>query len=75
MPSVGWRVRYAAPERAPTEVLRASAQAGLCVVSTPVSSEGRLELLWYVREQSISIDYHRYGNLGMRVNETRNEPL
>jgi RHH-type transcriptional regulator, proline utilization regulon repressor / proline dehydrogenase / delta 1-pyrroline-5-carboxylate dehydrogenase len=69
------RVRYAAPERAPTEVLRASAEAGLCVVSTPVSSEGRLELLWYVREQSISIDYHRYGNLGLRVNEARTEPL
>ena len=38
-------------------------------------AEGRLELLWYLREQSISIDYHRYGNLGMRVNEARTEPL
>ena len=69
------RVRYAAPERAPTEILRASAEVGLCVVTTPVSREGRFELLWYVREQSISIDYHRYGNLGLRVNEARTEPL
>jgi len=45
------------------------------VVSVPVSAEGRLELLWYVREQSISTDYHRYGNLGMRADEVRAEVL
>jgi RHH-type proline utilization regulon transcriptional repressor/proline dehydrogenase/delta 1-pyrroline-5-carboxylate dehydrogenase len=65
------RVRYAAPERAALDVLKASASAGLCVIGTPVSAEGRLELLWYVWEQSISIDYHRYGNLGARANEPR----
>jgi RHH-type proline utilization regulon transcriptional repressor/proline dehydrogenase/delta 1-pyrroline-5-carboxylate dehydrogenase len=31
--------------------------------------------LWYVREQSISTDYHRYGNLGMRADEVRAEVL
>jgi len=36
-----------------------------------VVAEGRLELLWYVREQSISRDYHRYGNLGRRATEAR----
>jgi RHH-type transcriptional regulator, proline utilization regulon repressor / proline dehydrogenase / delta 1-pyrroline-5-carboxylate dehydrogenase len=36
-----------------------------------VSAEGRLEMLWYLREQSISIDYHRYGNLGVRAGENR----
>jgi RHH-type transcriptional regulator, proline utilization regulon repressor / proline dehydrogenase / delta 1-pyrroline-5-carboxylate dehydrogenase len=61
------RVRYAAPERASLEVLQAGNAANGCVVSVPVSAEGRLELLWYVREQSISTDYHRYGNLGMRA--------
>lgn len=65
------RVRYAAPDRAALEVLKASAAASLCVVSVPVSMEGRLELLWYVWEQSISIDYHRYGNLGSRASEPR----
>ncbi|MBC8326461.1 MAG: hypothetical protein H8E27_12630 [Verrucomicrobia subdivision 3 bacterium] len=39
--------------------------------STPVLAEGRLELLWYVEEQSLSHDYHRYGNLGARGNEKR----
>jgi RHH-type proline utilization regulon transcriptional repressor/proline dehydrogenase/delta 1-pyrroline-5-carboxylate dehydrogenase len=67
------RVRYAAPGRASLEVLAAGNAANGCVVSLPVSAEGRLELLWYVREQSISTDYHRYGNLGMRADEPRVE--
>jgi RHH-type proline utilization regulon transcriptional repressor/proline dehydrogenase/delta 1-pyrroline-5-carboxylate dehydrogenase len=67
------RVRYSAPERASLEVLQAGNAANGCVVSVPVSAEGRLELLWYVREQSISTDYHRYGNLGVRADEARAE--
>jgi hypothetical protein len=31
-------------------------------------------LLWYFREQSIAHVYHRYGNLGIRAEETRAEP-
>jgi RHH-type proline utilization regulon transcriptional repressor/proline dehydrogenase/delta 1-pyrroline-5-carboxylate dehydrogenase len=69
------RVRYAAPERASLEVLQAGNAANGCVVSVPVSAEGRLELLWYVREQSISTDYHRYGNLGIRGDEARADVL
>ncbi len=69
------RVRYAAPDRVPLEVLRAGNEAGGCVLSPPVSAEGRLELLWYLHEQSISTDYHRYGNLGLRAAEARAEVL
>jgi RHH-type proline utilization regulon transcriptional repressor/proline dehydrogenase/delta 1-pyrroline-5-carboxylate dehydrogenase len=65
------RVRFAAPDRAPLAVLQAGNEAGGCVVSTPVSGEGRLEMLWYQHEQSISTDYHRYGNLGVRADEKR----
>jgi RHH-type proline utilization regulon transcriptional repressor/proline dehydrogenase/delta 1-pyrroline-5-carboxylate dehydrogenase len=65
------RVRYAAPARVPEEVLHAGNEANGCIISVPVSAEGRLELLWYVREQSISTDYHRYGNLGVRADEPR----
>ena len=36
-------------------------------------AEGRVELLWYVQEQSVSFDYHRYGNLGVRAGEPRAE--
>ena len=56
-------------------VLLAGGEAGGCVIGTPVSGEGRLELLWYVCEQSISTDYHRYGNLGNRAQEQRAEVL
>jgi RHH-type proline utilization regulon transcriptional repressor/proline dehydrogenase/delta 1-pyrroline-5-carboxylate dehydrogenase len=69
------RVRYSAPDRASLEVLQAGNAANGCVVAVPVSAEGRLELLWYVREQSISTDYHRYGNLGLRADEPRSEVL
>ncbi len=68
------RLRYAHPARVPGEVLLAAARANVGVVSVPVVAEGRLEMLWAVREQSISIDYHRYGNLGPRVTEPRAEP-
>lgn len=36
-----------------------------------VLANGRLELLRYLREMSLSIDYHRYGNLGEREGEKR----
>jgi len=64
------RVRYAG-ERAPTSVLSAVGASGVFVARAPVLVEGRIELLWYVKEQSISHDYHRYGNLGARGDEER----
>ena len=69
------RVRYARPERVPSVVFDAVKDTGLYIARAPVLGEGRIELLWYVREQSISVDYHRYGNLGPRANETRAEAL
>jgi RHH-type proline utilization regulon transcriptional repressor/proline dehydrogenase/delta 1-pyrroline-5-carboxylate dehydrogenase len=36
------------------------------LISAPVLSTGRFELLHYLREVSLSVDYHRYGNLGLR---------
>lgn len=41
----------------------------------PVLASGRLELLHYIREMAISIDYHRYGNLGLREGESRSAIL
>lgn len=67
------RIRYAAPDRAPEIVLAAAHEAGLYIARSPVLAHGRIELLWYVREQSISHDYHRYGNLGPRAEEERAE--
>ena len=41
------------------------------LLKEPVLANGRVELLNYLREMSISIDYHRYGNLGDRENQKR----
>jgi RHH-type proline utilization regulon transcriptional repressor/proline dehydrogenase/delta 1-pyrroline-5-carboxylate dehydrogenase len=65
------RIRYAGPERVPLKICAAANEAGIFVARAPVLAEGRVELLGYVREQSISRDYHRYGNLGERAAEER----
>jgi RHH-type proline utilization regulon transcriptional repressor/proline dehydrogenase/delta 1-pyrroline-5-carboxylate dehydrogenase len=65
------RLRYAARDRVPEAIRRAAHEACIYIADTPVLSEGRLELLWYAEEQSLSHDYHRYGNLGARVDELR----
>jgi RHH-type proline utilization regulon transcriptional repressor/proline dehydrogenase/delta 1-pyrroline-5-carboxylate dehydrogenase len=65
------RLRYAAPSRVSNVVRKAAAESLQFVADSPVSDHGRVELLWYVREQSISRIYHRYGNLGQRSSEKR----
>ena len=59
----------------PEAVRRAANEACIYIADAPVLSEGRLELLWHTEEQNLSIDYHRYGNLGARANEKRNGPI
>ncbi len=68
------RIRYAAPNRVPQAVRVAAAEALQWIADVPVSLHGRIELLWYFREQSVSHVYHRYGNLGIRAGEARCEP-
>jgi RHH-type proline utilization regulon transcriptional repressor/proline dehydrogenase/delta 1-pyrroline-5-carboxylate dehydrogenase len=65
------RLRYAAADRVPLEVLMAVGDSGICIEASPVLQEGRIELLRYVQEQSISDAYHRHGNLGARIDEER----
>ncbi len=65
------RIRFAARDRVPAELRRHAAQSGYWLADVPVVSEGLIELLCYVREQSVSHDYHRYGNLGTRSQEAR----
>ncbi len=65
------RVRYAGAARVPVCVRRAAAETQIFIADAPVLAEGRVELLWYLEEQSISFDYHRYGNLGARAGEPR----
>lgn len=61
------RLRYASLDRVPLEVAEAAVRQGLFIASSRVLMEGRIELLWYFREQSICDNYHRYGNLGERA--------
>jgi RHH-type proline utilization regulon transcriptional repressor/proline dehydrogenase/delta 1-pyrroline-5-carboxylate dehydrogenase len=69
------RVRFAGKEKVPRRLRRLAARAAVCLADVPVLAEGRIELLWYLREQSLSHAYHRYGNLGNRAGERRAEPL
>ncbi len=47
------------------------ADTGIYIADRPVLQQGRIELLWYLTEQSVSVNYHRYGNLGQRADESR----
>jgi RHH-type proline utilization regulon transcriptional repressor/proline dehydrogenase/delta 1-pyrroline-5-carboxylate dehydrogenase len=69
------RLRYAAPHRVPHVVRGAAPEVQLHIADRPVLRHGRIELLWYVQEQSLCVDYHRYGNLGPRSDEARAETL
>ena len=47
----------------PMEMFERAAEANKYIAFAPVVSEGRMELLHYVKEQSISFEYHRYGSI------------
>ncbi len=40
-----------------------AAELGKYIANAPVLIEGRIELLHYLKEQSISFEYHRYGSI------------
>lgn len=46
------RIRYAAPDRVPQNVLAAAAELGCYIARAPVLMEGRIELLHCVQNQS-----------------------
>ena len=58
------RVRYAHHDRVPEVIHKAAAKLGKHISRNVPLAEGRIEMLRYLREQSLSADYHRYGNLG-----------
>jgi RHH-type proline utilization regulon transcriptional repressor/proline dehydrogenase/delta 1-pyrroline-5-carboxylate dehydrogenase len=60
----GARIRLpGAPE---PEVLIAAAEQGVTVLDEPICSHGRIELVRWLREQSLSRSLHRYGNVVYR---------
>ncbi len=54
-----------------SESTLACAENFVTVIADPVLAEAAIECLRYLDEQSISHDYHRYGNLGRRSDEPR----
>ncbi len=46
----------------PTELLKYCHERAIHIASRPPHASGRVELLNYIEEQSISDNYHRYGN-------------
>ncbi len=69
------RVRFTGADRIHEDLFAAAALNGVFLARDPVLPVGRLELLNYLEEQSISVNYHRYGNLGAREGETRRDTL
>ena len=65
------RIRYSSPEAVPSAIREAVIGNYVHIADSPVLPIGRVELMWYVQEQSVCIDYHRYGNLGARASEKR----
>jgi len=61
--------------KASDSLLQAAAKEGVCIIDDTVLKNGRFELLNYLREISISVDYHRHGNLGIREQELRKPVL
>lgn len=69
------RLRVLQPLTHDSEIARVCGEQFTSVLAEPVLSEGCLECLCYLNEQSISHDYHRYGNLGRRAGESRRDVL
>jgi RHH-type proline utilization regulon transcriptional repressor/proline dehydrogenase/delta 1-pyrroline-5-carboxylate dehydrogenase len=68
------RVRYVNANAVPLPIRAAALQSHIHLADRPVTTVARVEALWYVEEQSLCRDYHRYGNLGVRGQELRAEP-
>ena len=58
------RIRFLQPPK--SSIYEAIAKDALYIAKEPFVEYGRIELMHYFIEQSISDSYHRYGNLGLR---------
>ena len=68
------RVIYSNINKVPKIVFEEASKTGTFIVRQPAFMEGRLELLNYFEEQTISHSYHRYGNLGVRgIDDVKNK--
>jgi RHH-type proline utilization regulon transcriptional repressor/proline dehydrogenase/delta 1-pyrroline-5-carboxylate dehydrogenase len=56
------RIRAASPDLSDA-IYQKAAKLGKHIAANKPLAEGRLELLHYLKEQSIAYEYHRYGSI------------
>jgi len=56
------RIRACTPDL-PDAVYNRAAELGMYIATEKPVAEGRIEILHYLKEQSISYEYHRYGSI------------
>ena len=56
------RIRTCSPHIS-DEIYKKAAELGKYIATAPPVAEGRVELLHYLKEQSITFEYHRYGSI------------
>lgn len=67
------RVRYLSQENIEEEIFEAMAKDAIHIAREPFIAHARVELMHYFLEQSISHSYHRYGNLGLKGLQNRED--
>lgn len=67
------RVRFLTDEPISQNIYQAVSDDAIYISNEPFVAHGRLEMLHYYIEQSISDSYHRYGNLGEHKHLTQEE--
>ncbi|MGC9351232.1 MAG: bifunctional proline dehydrogenase/L-glutamate gamma-semialdehyde dehydrogenase, partial [Sulfurovum sp.] len=60
------RIRFLHPENISQSTFESIADQAIYIAREPFVSHGRIELMHYFIEQSVSNSYHRYGNLGIQ---------
>ncbi len=60
------RIRFLRTENVSSAIFKDVAKEALYIASDTFVSHGRIELMHYFIEQSISDSFHRYGNLGLQ---------
>jgi RHH-type proline utilization regulon transcriptional repressor/proline dehydrogenase/delta 1-pyrroline-5-carboxylate dehydrogenase len=68
------RIRFLRPEHVSTQIYNDIADKAYYLATAPFVAHGRIELMHYYIEQSVSHRYHRYGNLGIKALEEKDTP-
>ena len=57
------RIRIIPSNEDLSEIYNEAAKTGITIIADPIIYNGRVELLNYLQEQSISNNYHRFGHV------------